>query len=167
MKKLGLINPRNVNEEDVSKYRLREAVRAIVFDNNKRIALLKVSRDSYFKLPGGGVESGEDFETALRRECVEEIGCDVKILKPIGYTEEYWKEDTEKQVSYCYLAELDGEKGKPELTQSEQERGFETVWVTLEDAIETLESCTPTHWEGDYIPPRELLFLREVLVLNS
>ncbi len=167
MKKLGLINPRQVNEADILEYRLREAVRAIVFDNAKNIALLEVSRDSYFKLPGGGVESGEDFETALKRECLEEIGCDIKIIKPIGYTEEYWKEDTEKQVSYCYLAKLDGEKGEPELIQSEKDRGFETIWVSLEEGIEMLESCSPTQWEGDYIPPRELLFLRETLLTNS
>ena len=31
----------------------------------------------------------------------------------------------------------------------------------MEDAIQALESCTPIQWEGDYIPQRELIFLRE------
>ena len=167
MKKLGVINPRNVTEEEASTYALREAVRAIVFDDNNKIALLKVSRDAYFKLPGGGVEIGEDFETALKRECLEEIGCDIKNISPLGQTEEYWKEDNEKQISYCYVSELDGQKGSPELTQSEKDRGFETVWMTVEEAIIALESCSPTQWEGDYIPQRELIFLREFLSLNT
>jgi 8-oxo-dGTP diphosphatase len=144
MKKLGVINPRNVTDEEVQTYKLREAVRAIVFDAEQKIALLKVSRDSYFKLPGGGVEEGEDFVAALKRECLEEIGCEIKRTSLLGYTEEYWKEDTEKQISYCYVAELSGQKGYPNLTQSEKERGFETIWVTLEEAIQILESCVPT-----------------------
>jgi 8-oxo-dGTP diphosphatase len=167
MKKLGVINPRNVTEEEVSIYKLREAVRAIVFDADNKVALLKVSRDSYFKLPGGGVEYCEDFETALKRECLEEIGCEIKNIKPLGCTEEYWKEDAEKQISYCYSAELNGQKGNPDLTKSEMDRGFETVWVTLEEAVQTLESCIPTQWEGDYIPQRELMFLKEFFLLNT
>ncbi|MFM2424015.1 MAG: hypothetical protein RLZZ70_404 [Candidatus Parcubacteria bacterium] len=167
MKKLGIVNPRNVTEDEVLAYKLREAVRAIVFDADKKVALLKVSRDSYFKLPGGGVEEGEDFETALKRECLEEIGCEIMNVSPLGYTEEYWKEDTEKQISYCYLAELNGQKGIPDLTQSEKDRGFETVWMTVGEAITILESCKPTQWEGDYIPQRELIFMREFLSLGS
>lgn len=161
MKKLGIINPRYVTEEEVSTYKLREAVRAIVFNADEKVALLKVVRDSYFKLPGGGVEDGEDFETALRRECLEEIGCKIKNVSPLGFTEEYWKEDTEKQISYCYVAELYGPKRNPDLTQSEKDRGFETIWMTVDEAVTTLKSCKPTQWEGDYIPQRELLFLRE------
>lgn len=161
MKKLAVINPRNVTEEEASTYALREAVRALVFDEDNKIALLKVSRDAYFKLPGGGVEVDEDFETALKRECLEEIGCEITNIKPLGCTYEYWKEDLEKQISYCYVTELHGQKGNPALTQSEMDRGFETVWITLDEAITILESCTPTQWEGDYIPLRELVFLRE------
>ncbi len=128
--------------------------------------MLKVSRDFYFKLPGGGVEEGEDFETSLKRECLEEIGCEIKNVSPLGYTEEYWKEDTEKQISYCYVVELNGLKGNPNLTQSEKDRGFETIWLTLEDAIQALVFCTPTQWEGDYIPPRELIFFERVSLVE-
>ena len=46
----------------------------------------------------------------------------------------------------------------PELTDSEKERGFETVWLPYEEAMETLRTCKPTDWEADYIVPRELVF---------
>jgi ADP-ribose pyrophosphatase YjhB (NUDIX family) len=122
MERLEIINPRKVTTEESLEYKLREAVRAVVFDQDKRIAILDVTRDNYFKLPGGGVEDGEDFTNALRRECLEEIGCDVETIGQIGYTEEYWKEDLEKQVSYCYIANVLGEKGLPALTSDEEER---------------------------------------------
>ena len=161
MKELKLINPRNISDEEVSGYSLREAARAIVIDQDNLIGLLHVARDGYYKLPGGGVEKGEDKITALKRECLEEIGCDIEVLKEIGLTVEYWKEDKETQISYCYLAKVIGEKGKPKLDAGEIERGFTTVWLTYNDAIKVLKESKPIQFEGKYIVPRELTFLEE------
>jgi hypothetical protein len=41
---------------DESKIKLREASRAVLFDENDMIPLLYVSKYTYHKLPGGGVE---------------------------------------------------------------------------------------------------------------
>lgn len=161
MKDLGLINPRNVSDEEASTYKLREAARAIVLDGDGHIALLHVARDSYFKLPGGGVEQGEGMRFALHRECQEEIGCAIEVTSEIGMTTEYWKEDLERQVSHCFLCKVVGPKGIPTLTESELERGFKTIWLTYDEAVSTLKECVPTHLEGEYIVPRELLFLEE------
>ena len=38
-----------------------------------------------WEFPGGKVEQGESFETALLREFQEEFHCDITILKPIAY----------------------------------------------------------------------------------
>ncbi len=161
MKQLALINPRNVSDAEVATYSLREAARAIVLDDTRLVALLHVTRDAYYKLPGGGLEGTEDRHIALQRECLEEIGCDVETIQEIGSTVEYWKEDKEKQISYCYIASVVGAKGTPTLTESEKERGFETVWLSFDDAIEILKRCRPTQWEGDYIVQRESIFLEE------
>ncbi len=161
MKDLGLINPRSISHEEAATYALREAARAIVVDGDGLIALLYVTRDNYYKLPGGGLEGDEDKIVALDRECQEEIGCDIEVLQEIGFTTEYWKEDSEKQVSYCYLAKLVGEKGIPQLTESEKERGFETVWVPYVEVMKLLDETIPTQWEGEYIRPREIVFFEE------
>jgi ADP-ribose pyrophosphatase YjhB (NUDIX family) len=47
-------------------------VRAVVFDSDRRIFLVKHSYVSGWHLPGGGVEVGETFREALQRELIEE-----------------------------------------------------------------------------------------------
>ena len=42
----------------------------------------------YLILPGGGQEHGEALEEALRRECREEIGCEV-VVGPIRFVRDY------------------------------------------------------------------------------
>jgi 8-oxo-dGTP diphosphatase len=159
MTQLALINPRGVTDEEARGYSLRTAMRAIVLDNENNIALLHVTKRGYYKLPGGGVDEGEDTMKALKRECKEEIGCDIEIVGEVGTTVEYWKEDVEKQTSHCFIAKLVGEKGTPQLTEGEKEKGFETVWVPYDKARALLESSARDDWEAEYIVPRELLFL--------
>lgn len=166
MKLLKTINPENVSEEEVRGYRTREAGRAVVFDEDNKVALLHVTKENYYKLPGGGIEDGEDKITALYRECQEEIGCDVDIINELGVIVEYRKIFTLKQTSYCYLAKVKGIKGTPDFTDSEKEKGFEVVWLSYEEAIKVLNDSKAISIEGgSYIVPRDIAFIEEARVL--
>src|SRR3989344_6395396 len=89
---------------DRSEFQTRNVARAIVLNENNGVYLLKVSLHNYHKLPGGGVDRGEDIKSALARECMEEIGCEVDIIKDVGKIVEYLDGFRLIQTSYCFLA---------------------------------------------------------------
>jgi len=161
MDQIKLINLENVSDDEANNYLIRKAARAVVFDENKSIALLHATKNHYYKLPGGGIETGEDNEIALKRECLEEIGCNVEIIGELGSTIEYRKQFNLKQTSYCYIAKLVGEKGIPSLEQDEIEEGFETVWLPPEDALNKVKESKPTIYEGPYMVSRDTALLEE------
>jgi 8-oxo-dGTP pyrophosphatase MutT (NUDIX family) len=60
---------------------LRQAVRALVVDDDDRIVLVRFDR-ALWAAPGGGVDDGEDDGTALARELHEELG--LELPEPLG-----------------------------------------------------------------------------------
>lgn len=169
MKNLKLINPKNVSDEEAASFDTREAGRAVVIDNENKIALLHVTAKNYYKLPGGGIEPGEDKITATKRECLEEIGCQIEIIKEVGYIVEYRKLPKPrnlKQTSYCYIAKVIGQKEYPTFTKHEIDTGFKIVWLPYEKALEALTEVEAIGNQGrDYIVPRDRAFLKEAGIL--
>ena len=160
MKLLKTLNPENASEQEIVNFRTREAVRAVVYDKDGKIAVLNVSKQNYYKLPGGGVEEGENVYNALKRECREELGYNIEIYGEVGHIIEYRKMFQIKQVSPCYLARVVGEKGKPSFTEEEIEDGFEIQWLPLEKAITLFIAEQSLNEEGKlYIVPRDKTFL--------
>lgn len=143
-------------------YQERGAARAVVFDKDKNIALLHVTKLHYHKLPGGGIEKGESVEDALKRELSEEIGCSAQSIRELGIVEEFRNKFSLHQLSYCFFAELEGEKGTPHLEQGEIDDGFETVWLSIKDAIKILEGESGVEdYEAKFVQKRDLAFLRQ------
>jgi 8-oxo-dGTP pyrophosphatase MutT (NUDIX family) len=162
MKQLKLINPENASKEELKNYRTRQAVRAVVLDGENRIALLFVAKENYYKIPGGGIEEGEDKMVALQRECKEEIGCEIEVLNEIGSIVQYTKIFTLKQTSYCYLAKVKGQKGIPNYTEDEKENGFKQIWLPYDEALKAITETKANNIEGGaYIVPRDTTFLEE------
>jgi len=156
---IATINLENSTIEEASNYEKRKAVRAIIFDDNNLIAMIHATNDKYYKLPGGGIEDGENIFEALARECKEEIGCEIEVQERLGEVVEYRRSSNLNQTSFCYIARIIGEKGDPNLTESEISGGFKTIWLSIEEAINNLNQSHPSFIWAKYMVARDLALL--------
>lgn len=137
MKLLLTLKDEDIGEKTrPGKLKNREAARAIAMKDGK-IAFIHVSRSGYHKLPGGGVEHGENIEDALRREMLEETGCEIKITSGVGKIIERRTHIGILQTSYCFIADITS-IGKPALDEGEIKAGYTLEWTAIDRAIKIL-----------------------------
>lgn len=149
--------------KSTKKYSSRIAARAIVFNSKNKIALLAAKKYKFHKLPGGGLNKGENIKKALERELQEEIGCRVKIIKDIGKIIEIKNKYNQKQTSYCYAAKVLSECNS-NLTKKEKDiLGIEVEWVSLEKAAQLLKKDAPKDYTAKFIVYRDLIFLKKLI----
>lgn len=98
---------------------------AVVIDTGKLLLLHKKSSE-HFELPGGKVEDGETYEEAMKREVKEEIDCEVKVKKYLGYVEFVRKGKGFR--SHMFLVEL---KDVPKV--NEPEEFSKLIWMPLSE----------------------------------
>jgi 8-oxo-dGTP pyrophosphatase MutT (NUDIX family) len=90
---------------------------------------------SFYILPGGGVESGEDPEVTVIRELKEECGLDGTIIRPLNVT---FKDNGRKEYVYEVSIPDDAEPVMgmdPEIPANEQIL-VEVAWKRLEELNE-------------------------------
>lgn len=123
----------------------RFASRGILFDNDFNVAMIHMSRNGCYKLPGGGIEKNETREDAFLREIREETGYSAKIIGELGYIEEHKLRNKFMQRSYCYIAKAGQSKSDIMLSNNEKKLGFEVAWMSLDEALiamkNSLEIC--------------------------
>lgn len=138
MKKIG----KTIIEKDIENFdfqKERETVRAVIF-NDEKICMLYSGLYNDYTFPGGGLKEGESHLDALKRELKEELGANlVKIIKPIGFTEEIRyglnkNESIYKQTSYYYLCEV-SQLSEPIFIGREKEQRLKFTCLSLNEAI--------------------------------
>lgn len=70
------------------------SVRGIIKQSNKYLVMRVTKPDgsqNSFHFPGGHVEVGEEAEQTIRREILEEVGCEVKDVNLFAFIENFWK----------------------------------------------------------------------------
>jgi 8-oxo-dGTP diphosphatase len=117
-------------------------------------------------LPGGGVEKGESLEEAVKRECLEEIGCNVEVDKEIGFTKEFRLKTKRKQETHCFVVKVIGDKGNP-TSKQEDEVKAKLEWMDINDALTLLkknkETISPLSYSSQFNIRSHTIFLEEYL----
>lgn len=146
-------------------YPVRNSAKAIIVEDGKLLCIRKLDAlGAYCILPGGGQEKEETFPEALRRECLEELGAEVRVGKLrhireyIGKNHELGPADTAHQVEFMFECEL---LTRPDMAlASHLDEGQDSIeWVELTASgnarvfpkvlVERLATaCTELYW-GD------------------
>lgn len=167
MKLLAELTDKSVSKENIEffgEYKIRKAVRAILFNDKNEIALLYSPKYEFHKLPGGGIEPKENMKSALKREIKEETGCEIKIEKEIGKISEIKDKHGQKQISYCYFATVTKFSYNLNLTKEEKEElGIKLFWTSLKNAVKLFEKDDPEDYTAKFIVKRDIIFLNEAL----
>ncbi len=114
--------------------KLEQRVEGKLMDEMIQIGLVHTPRGRF--LPGGGIEEGESHEETIKREFIEEIGRDVKVLSFVTQANQAGLTPrTHRYVllqGYFYLVEILEPKGK------QVEEDHELRWLNIEEALKTL-----------------------------
>ena len=165
MKILQEIHPSDVgiDNEKRENYKTRKTARAVVFRDDKKIAILFISRDNYHKLPGGEIEENEDPKRGVLREVLEETGANIEVMKEIGSIAEYKDRMGILQISHCFTAKTIGKAGKPQFNKKEADSGYKLKWLKPKEAIKLMESDKPNSYEGNFVIYRDAIFIKKSL----
>ncbi|MCD7727078.1 MAG: NUDIX hydrolase [Ruminococcus sp.] len=142
----------------------RQIVRAIVIDDMNYFYFVRVQRDDDFgkatliETAGGGVESGESNDDAIKRELKEELGADVEIICKLGTVSDYYNLIHRHNINNYYLCKIKS-FGNTNMTDEEVNYfHLSTLKMKYQDAILEYEQRSDTKL-GRLIARRELPIL--------
>lgn len=165
MKHILTITDKEITGSDkLSTAQPRIAVNAILFDADENIALCYMGKYDLHTLPGGGVEVGEDLQSATQREIWEETGCQCEIIGELGkIIENRYEHDFSQERSY-YIARVTGEKGELHLTNEEIAENTSVVWLPIEQALQIISEKEHDNYQRKFIQKRDIAALTEALL---
>lgn len=118
---------------------IRVAAKAIIIKENKLLVIENFKDRIYYTLPGGGQKHNEDLHQTLKRECIEEIGVDVKVGE-LQFVCEYISDrhddsihkDGFQQMDLFFKCELVGNIGVEETAERDvTQTGFK--WLNIDE----------------------------------
>ncbi len=117
-------------------YSDRPGAYAVIREGDDVLVTEQDAPNREYQLPGGGIDPGEGALRALYRECLEETGWRIRVLRRIGafqrfaYLPEYdlWA----RKVCHVYLARPVLRHGPP------SEPGHRAIWMPVATALDLL-----------------------------
>lgn len=109
-------------------------VGAAIFNKEGKLLITLRSKEAKnergkWEIPGGGVEFGETFVQAIKREVKEELDIDITILELLGICDHIIPQEKQHWVSPTYICTIS--KGEPKILEPHKCAAIE--WFTIEE----------------------------------
>lgn len=124
--------------ETPDRFEDRQTVKVVIKNDKGEIAFVTNPIHKLFLLPGGGAESNDLKEEAVR-ESLEEANYYVEIIKELGKIEEFRNRNAKHYITTCFLAKAIKENDKDLRTEEEIKNGLNVQWLTSESARKVLD----------------------------
>ncbi|EFU43407.1 NUDIX hydrolase [Paenibacillus vortex V453] len=142
----------------------RYGSRGVLVDDILNVAMMYMSKINLYKLPGGGINVGENIRDAFLREIKEETGYVAEIIHELGCIEEHKNKNNFMQYSYCFIAKAHKSYGNTMmLTDSESQLGMTVEWMAFEKALKVMD-CSASNC-NDY--STKFMILRDKIILEK
>lgn len=119
-------------------YKKRVTVKAIVRNKNGQFAFVTNPIHGFYLLAGGGAES-ENLEEEIKRECAEETGYEVGVVKEVGRIHEFRNRDANEYETICFLVKAKQKTSGDLRTEDEKKNELSVVWFDGEEARNILD----------------------------
>ena len=110
-----------------------------IIKQDDKFLIMRVNQTSYFHIPGGHIEIGEDSEQAIIREIKEEIGCDIQETNLFAIQENFWKRNNKNchGIEFYYIIKPKNNLEMKDYQRIEIDKGEEKLldfkWCTQEE----------------------------------
>lgn len=152
---------------ETDNYDVKKASRAVIFDNENKIAILDVNNGECYKIPWWWLKHWEDHIQALHREVMEEWGVFIEIIQEIGQVLEHRYSIKKKIINNWYIAKVKWKKCLPQFTKKEIALGFQIKWFDIDTAIQLMQNSKSSDSITQLRQQRELEFVLEARKLMS
>jgi 8-oxo-dGTP diphosphatase len=121
-------------------------VGAAIFDGEGRLFITKrgpkaKNERGKWEVPGGGVDFGETFEQAIKREMKEENDIEIEVIELLGIYDHIIPDEGQHWVSPTYICRIVA--GEPKIL--EPDKCAEIGWFTIEEAEQLPLSIITRH----------------------
>lgn len=153
-----LHNEDNLKLDEITETVIR--VKALLINNGK---IFIGNENGVFQFPGGHLEEGEEFNTCLKREILEETGIEIEdneIEKPflkISMLSKNWPVPGKNRNCEIYYYAINTNK-KPNLaktnyTENEKKNNYKIEEIDLHEAINKIKENMPNNEMNSVISP--------------